>query len=523
MILCGHQRERNAGRSDRGALKANKDAFLEYACAFEKVKEAIKERRQREGTLPGCQGDCLVGFGVHRKSTYKELYEAKDRERKSYVAFILSQDTKPGSKMDALKQYLVQKKKEEKRHKIRKRKASSSASQPAVLSPSRPASPPTQSSHSQPVTAHGELEQNQAIRGLTNEQLAGRLTSKQLAHHCRRRTRGVEETEKLISEMLAAFTDSRETMGIPLIDQERMDVIWDTQRRHLPCIQDPPEVQLYTQTGSITKGGLTLPVYRCARGSTSLESFHNHLNRFIPGTSANLENFQAYLLEGLERWNEDRAAAAVTQETLPRLRCYSASLQHSLNDISQRLLGHSLVHDYSKPRQYTGELIGVEYLCSQQSLEFRVNFGCDPDAPDGIPDNLEDVVDEGFEEEEHDFTISPLSLVSSREAIRLSRDSPSPAQELPLDTQEDLCRGPDGTPGFDRVVELARYLVELREKPCLSDREATEIVRLWNKLPDCDKQGVSYPPRHKERLLQGRFKATHSQSTTCHGKESLKR
>ncbi|KAL0186468.1 hypothetical protein M9458_018138, partial [Cirrhinus mrigala] len=60
--------------------------------------------------------------------------------------------------------------------------------------------------------------------------------------------------------MLAAFADSRETMGIPLIDQERMDVIWDTQRRHLPCIQDPPEVQLYTQTGSITKGGLTLPV-----------------------------------------------------------------------------------------------------------------------------------------------------------------------------------------------------------------------------------------------------------------------
>ncbi len=31
------------------------------------------------------------------------------------------------------------------------------------------------------------------------------------------------------------------------------------------------------------KGGLTLPVYCCARGSTSLESFHNHLNRLIPG------------------------------------------------------------------------------------------------------------------------------------------------------------------------------------------------------------------------------------------------
>jgi len=82
MVLSGHQREREAGRLDRGALMANKDAFLKYACTFERVAEAIKVRRQREGTLPGCEGDCLVGFGVHKKSTYKELYEAKDRERK---------------------------------------------------------------------------------------------------------------------------------------------------------------------------------------------------------------------------------------------------------------------------------------------------------------------------------------------------------------------------------------------------------------------------------------------------------
>lgn len=82
MVLSGHQREREAGRLDRGALMANKDVFLKYACTFKKVAEAIKVRRQREGTLPGCEGDCLVGFGVHSKSTYKELYEAKGRERK---------------------------------------------------------------------------------------------------------------------------------------------------------------------------------------------------------------------------------------------------------------------------------------------------------------------------------------------------------------------------------------------------------------------------------------------------------
>ncbi|KAL1269400.1 hypothetical protein QQF64_031689 [Cirrhinus molitorella] len=158
MVLPGHQREREAGRLDRGALMANKDAFLKYACAFEKVAEAIKMRRQKEGTLPGCEGDCLVGFGVHRNSTFKELYEAKDRERKSYVDFLRNKDTKAGSKMDALKKYILQRDQKIIRAEHRKKPSSASsapsASQP-VPHPSRLASPPsTQSSHSQPATAH---------------------------------------------------------------------------------------------------------------------------------------------------------------------------------------------------------------------------------------------------------------------------------------------------------------------------------------------------------------------------------
>ncbi len=39
----------------------------------------------------------------------------------------------------------------------------------------------------------------------------------------------------------------------------------------------------YMKTGTLKKGGVELCCYRCARGSTSLESFHLHLNRFIPG------------------------------------------------------------------------------------------------------------------------------------------------------------------------------------------------------------------------------------------------
>ena len=51
--------------------------------------------------------------------------------------------------------------------------------------------------------------------------------------------------------------------------------------RDLLCLQDPPGVSLYTVTGSICKGGVTPPVLRCARGITSLESFHLHLARYV--------------------------------------------------------------------------------------------------------------------------------------------------------------------------------------------------------------------------------------------------
>ena len=110
-----------------------------------------------------------------------------------------------------------------------------------------------------------------------------KLSAKELARHCRRRTRGVAETERLLQEVLDTLWEAEDTMGVPLIDRARMEEIWSTQRRHLDCIQDPAGVELYTQTGELTKGGVRLPVYRCARGSTSLESFHLHLCRFIPG------------------------------------------------------------------------------------------------------------------------------------------------------------------------------------------------------------------------------------------------
>ena len=63
---------------------------------------------------------------------------------------------------------------------------------------------------------------------------------REMAQHCRRRTRGAEETEHLVDELLQAFVDATDTMSIPLLDRDRMTEIWKTQRKHIACIQVRP-------------------------------------------------------------------------------------------------------------------------------------------------------------------------------------------------------------------------------------------------------------------------------------------
>lgn len=113
------------------------------------------------------------------------------------------------------------------------------------------------------------------------------LSRYELALHCRRKTRGVAETTQLIGKLIETFSGEkgRNTLGVPLINPSRMRSIWEAQKKHKACIQDLLGVSLYTRTGSTKKGGIELPNFRCARGSTSLESFHLNLNRLIPGNA----------------------------------------------------------------------------------------------------------------------------------------------------------------------------------------------------------------------------------------------
>ncbi|XP_041468591.1 uncharacterized protein LOC121418673 [Lytechinus variegatus] len=135
------------------------------------------------------------------------------------------------------------------------------------------------------IAANRGEQRDQGIAETSDDVILKHLGKSSIARHCRRVTRGMEETIQLIGDLLACLDGEGglDTIGVPLFDSDRVWEIWDSQQRHIACLQDPPDVQLYTKIGELVKGGITLPVYRRARGSTSPESFHLHMNRFIPG------------------------------------------------------------------------------------------------------------------------------------------------------------------------------------------------------------------------------------------------
>ncbi|XP_034529153.1 uncharacterized protein LOC117804844 [Notolabrus celidotus] len=244
---------------------------------------------------------------------------------------------------------------------------------------------------------------------VTDQDINRHLSRGELALHCRRRTRGEEATTQMLEELLQGLTGTsgNDSLGVPLFDMDRMEHIWHVQSKHIKCIQDPPGVSLYTKTGELTKGGVRLPTFRCARGSTSLESFHLHLNRFIPGTSANSLNFQVYLLEGLHRWNQDRGSAALSAGP-SAFRSYSGDLLHCVNRNYEKLFGRKVVPEFCPPSPYTGELIGLQYLFRQTGQALQ---DMHPDSEEtaqmveehNVEDNEEE--DEGFAEAAEDPTV----------------------------------------------------------------------------------------------------------------------
>ena len=128
------------------------------------------------------------------------------------------------------------------------------------------------------------------LRNPSESAVCKAITKEELARQCRRRTQRTKEAVELIKTLLDDFTMCN-SLSVPVLQEDAME-IWAEQRHHIPCFEDLPGVTLYAITGEVSKGGVKLLVYRCAQGTTSLESFHLHIARFIPGTSVSDVHFQ---------------------------------------------------------------------------------------------------------------------------------------------------------------------------------------------------------------------------------------
>ena len=68
------------------------------------------------------------------------------------------------------------------------------------------------------------------------------------------------------------------------------------------------------------------------------------------GTSASDVHFQAFLIEGLVRWNQDREVAA-TSSSQPS---YDKMLIYAVNSLARTVTGQDIVHGFQIPGKYTG-------------------------------------------------------------------------------------------------------------------------------------------------------------------------
>ncbi|KAJ8335565.1 hypothetical protein SKAU_G00389070 [Synaphobranchus kaupii] len=167
----------------------------------------------------------------------------------------------------------------------------------------------------------------------------GLVMREELALHCRRRTNGEETTIRLLEQLLQELAGSSGNDSLGLIDTEWMEYIWHVQRKHMR--------QRLHFSG-------VLPF---------------HLNRFIPGTSANCLNFQIYLLEGLNRWAQDRAAASLSSGP-PALRNNTGNLVHCVNNNYEKLFGRKVVPTFCQPAHYTEETaVLIEELDVEEDRE----------------------------------------------------------------------------------------------------------------------------------------------------------
>ena len=67
-------------------------------------------------------------------------------------------------------------------------------------------------------------------------------------------------------------------------------------------------------------------------------------------------HYQAYLLEGIVCWNEDRVAAAIANSGVQtHYHTYDSKLRHEVNRVCRVVYGSDFDENYRDPGKYTGK------------------------------------------------------------------------------------------------------------------------------------------------------------------------
>jgi hypothetical protein len=86
---------------------------------------------------------------------------------------------------------------------------------------------------------------------------------------------------------------------------------------------------------------------------------------YITGTRASAVHVQLYLVEGLVRWNSDRAQDALQRQVVTPLCSYDVHMKKSLNILSEDVLGYEQISEFRPPGKYTGMFPNVTLICQR--------------------------------------------------------------------------------------------------------------------------------------------------------------
>lgn len=131
--------------------------------------------------------------------------------------------------------------------------------------------------------------------------------------------------------------------------------------------------------------------------------------------------FQAYLIEGLARWNLQRSEASMerVEEKVPR--SFDISLKHRLNALSSAIHNAPALSNFCTPPAYTGEIIGVSYLHSQTG-----------DVKPGEVEELDRAIDEAFADLDMGSDDDGADLLDTDQTVAMPEDSGDSGNEVIL-------------------------------------------------------------------------------------------